>query len=214
MSIRILFVLAAALALLPGAARAHDNVLVATVGPGFTIDLGDAGGKHVSSVPAGHYTIVVHDLSAEHNFVFADEAGARVRIETEVEFVGDKSFEVDLTPGRYAYACAPHWQVMNGRLAAFPPSTTPPAAPAPKTLRATVATGGALSLSARRVAPGRYRLTVADRSPTRNFHLVGPGVNRRTARAFVGTATWTLTLARGTYRFGSDPRLSGRLVVE
>jgi hypothetical protein len=38
-------------------------------------------------------------------------------------------------------------------------------------------------------------------------------VNRRTTAAFVGTASWTVALARGTYRFGSDPKLSGRLVV-
>ncbi|HEY3183176.1 MAG TPA: hypothetical protein VGJ77_10095 [Gaiellaceae bacterium] len=211
MSIRVLLVLAA-LALLPGAARADGNVLVATVGPGFTIDVADASGKHVDSLPAGRYTLVVHDLSAEHNFVLADKpAGLHLRVETEVEFVGDKTFEIDLQPGRYAYACSPHWQVMNGGFTAFANATPP--APAPRTLRAAVSRGGALSLSARRVAPGRYRLTVADRSPTRNFHLLGPGVNRQTGRAFVGTATWTLTLARGTYRFGSDPRLSGRLVV-
>jgi plastocyanin len=215
MSIRVLFVIAllALIALCPGAARADGNQLVATVGPGFTIDVADASGKHVDSLPAGHYTLVVHDLSAEHNFVLADKpAGLRLRVETEVEFVGDKSFEIDLQPGRYAYACSPHWEVMNGGFTAVAPST-PPAAPAPKALRATVAAGGTLSLSARRVAPGRYRLTVADRSPTRNFHLVGPGVNRRTTAAFVGTATWSLALARGTYRFGSDPALSGRLVV-
>jgi hypothetical protein len=47
----------------------------------------------------------------------------------------------------------------------------------------------------------------------RNFHLVGPGVNRRTGAAFTGTVTWTVRLARGTYRFGSDPALTSRLVV-
>jgi plastocyanin len=130
MSIRILLGLAAALALLPGAARADGNVLVATVGPGFTIDVADASGKHVDSVPAGRYTLVVHDLSAEHNFVLADKpAGLHVRVETEVEFVGDKSFEIDLAPGRYAYACSPHWQVMNGGFTAF---AKPTAKPAPK----------------------------------------------------------------------------------
>lgn len=56
-------------------------------------------------------------------------------------------------------------------------------------------------------------MRVTDRSRTRNFHLIGPAVNRRTGMAFAGTVTWTLRLARGTYRFGSDPRLTGRLVV-
>jgi hypothetical protein len=86
-------------------------------------------------------------------------------------------------------------------------------APAVKSLRANVPKSCALTLSSKRVAPGRYRITVTDRSATRNFHLVGPGVNRRTGRAFLGTATWTVTLSRGTYRFGNDPARPGRLVV-
>jgi hypothetical protein len=36
---------------------------------------------------------------------------------------------------------------------------------------------------------------------------------RKTTRAFVGSVTWTLLLARGTYRFGADPKFPGRLVV-
>ena len=37
---------------------------------------------------------------------------------------------------------------------------------------------------------------------------------RRTTAAFKGTATWTVRLVRGTYRFGSDPEpLEGRLRV-
>jgi hypothetical protein len=38
-------------------------------------------------------------------------------------------------------------------------------------------------------------------------------VNRSTGKAFSGSVTWTLQLGAGTYRFGSDPRLTGRLVV-
>jgi hypothetical protein len=39
-------------------------------------------------------------------------------------------------------------------------------------------------------------------------------VNRRTGLRFMGTATWTVRLSRGTYRFGSDPEpLEGRLKV-
>src|SRR3954447_3996468 len=126
MSIRILSFVALACALLPRAARADNPVLVATVGPGFTIGIADANGKHVDVVTAGHYTLVVHDLSAEHNFVLANKPdGLRLRVETPVEFVGGKTFEIDLAPGRYGYACSPHWEVMNGSLAAVTPSTTP-----------------------------------------------------------------------------------------
>ncbi len=124
-------------------------------------------------------------------------------------FVGDMTFTIDLAPGPYAYACSPHFDVMNGHFivvpAAPPPDTT-------KRLSAKV-TSKALSLSSTKATAGNYKLTVADRSKARNFHLVGPGVNRRTSKAFTGSVTWRLVLETGTYRFGSDPRLSGRLVV-
>jgi hypothetical protein len=74
-------------------------------------------------------------------------------------------------------------------------------------------TATAVVLRATNLASGPYRLTITDRSRTRNFHLVGPGVNRRTGKAFMGTVTWNVRLVRGTYRYGNDPRLTGRLLV-
>lgn len=202
---------------LAGSARSDGNpLLVATVGPGYTIGVTDAAGNHLDSTVEGHYTLLVHDLSPEHNFVLADEpTGLHLHVQTEVAFVGDQTFEIDLRPGRYAYACAPHFDVMNGRFTVFAaPSlpTTTPTTPIAMPLRATVTATG-LSLSARRVPAGLYRLALADRSARRNFHLTGPNVNRSTTRAFVGTTSWTIKLGRGTYRFGSDPVLTGRLTV-
>jgi plastocyanin len=182
--------------------------LVGTVGPGFTIDLADAQGKHVDVLTEGQYELIVHDLSDIHNFVVGSKTtGARVA-STDVEFVGDQTFTIELTPGQYAYACSPHFQTMNGNfrvLAATPTVTV-------RALTAKVTSRG-VSLSAASTPSGAYRLTVSDRSRTRNFHVVGPGVNRRTGKAFTGSVTWRLQLAAGTYRFGSDPRLSKRLVV-
>jgi plastocyanin len=124
------FSLAAAAVVPAGAAEA--NVLVATVGPDFTIKLEDTDGKLVRSAPAGKYTLVVHDLSAEHNFVLANKPdGQRVRIDSGVEFIGDKTFEVDLAVGNYTYACSPHWQTMNGQLVVFPDVKPPTAKPKP-----------------------------------------------------------------------------------
>lgn len=61
---------------------------------------------------------------------------------------------------------------------------------------------------------GRYRLVVQDRSPRANFHVKGRGVNRRTGMRFTGNKSWTVRLARGAYRFGSDPKpLNGTLRV-
>jgi len=181
--------------------------LVATVGPGFTIDLADATGKHVDNIPSGRYELLIHDLSPEHNFVLGSKTANERLADSGVEFVGDLTVTIDLPVGRYGYACSPHFQVMNGSLNVY--RATPPVVTKP--LRATV--GAGVTLSAKRVGAGRYRLTVVDRSKSRNFHLVGSGVNRKTGKAFTGTVVWTLELGPGTYRFGSDPKLSGRLVV-
>jgi len=203
------------LAFAPASTAEDLPLLVGTVGPGFTIDLADANGKHVDELVAGRYRLLVHDLSDIHNFVLGSKRTGERLASTEVEFVGDQTFTIELVPGLYAYACSPHFQTMNGHLQVVgAPIPTP--APAPvATVKKLAASVGAtrLSLSARRATPGLYRLTVADRSRTRNFHLVGPGVNRRTSSAFTGTVTWTVRLGRGTYRFGSDPALTGRLIV-
>lgn len=205
----LLVVSAAALVLLaPGSAAGDDlSRLVGTVGPGFTIVLGDATGKRVESIPSGRYELLVHDLSPEHNFVLGNKATGERYVDSGVEFVGDKTVTIDLPVGRYGYACSPHFEVMNGSLTVFR-ATSPVVT---KTLRASV--GAGVTLSARRVGAGPYRLTVVDRSKSRNFHLVGFGVNRKTGKTFRGSVTWTINLAPGTYRFGSDPKLTGRLVV-
>jgi hypothetical protein len=194
--------------------RAENPLLVATVGPGFTIDLADAAGRHVDTLTAGSYTLLVHDLAEIHDFHLANKPdGERLNLTSGIEFVGDKTFSIELTPGRYAYACSPHWEIMNGSFTVVPASTPPASPTARRALTAGVTQGGALTLSSKRVAPGAYRIIVRDRSKTRNFHLMGPGVDRRTAKPFVGTAVWLVELTAGSYRFGSDPRLSGRLTV-
>jgi len=185
---------------------AHGDLplLVGTVGPGFTIDLADASGKHVDLLQAGQYTLLVHDLSAEHNFVLGSKTTGERVASTEVEFVGDQTFTIKLSPGPYAYACSPHFEIMNGRLQVF-------AAP-PMTLSANV-TARAIKLSSKSATAGTYKITVSDRSRTRNFHLVGFGVDRKTSKKFTGKVTWPVVLTAGVYKFGSDPRLTGRLVV-
>ena len=47
-------------------------------------------------------------------------------------------------------------------------------------------------------------ITVNDRSAKDNFHLVGPGVNRRTSKLGKARVTWKLTLKRGLYTYRSD----------
>lgn len=55
-----------------------------------------------------------------------------------------------------------------------------------------------------RLTPGRYVFTVRDASRSHNFHLRGPGVNRTTRVAAVGTFIWRLTLRRGAYAYFDD----------
>jgi hypothetical protein len=193
---------------------AEPGVLVATVGPDFTIRIDDAGGRRLQSVPEGAYRLLVRDLSAEHNFVLADKpAGLKLRVDSGVEFVGEKTFDIQLERGAYGFACSPHWQVMNGTLTVFPAPTTPPKPQPLPTLRAGVTAGGT-PFAPRAARPGRYRIAVSDRSTRHDFRLAGPGVRRVTGKAFRGTAHWTVRLVRGTYRFGSGPEpLDGRLRV-
>jgi hypothetical protein len=194
---------------------AEPGRLVATVGPDFTIRLDDANGQRVSSGPEGPYTLLVRDLSAEHNFVLADKpAGLKLRIDSGVEFVGEKTFEIVLERGAYGFACSPHWQTMNGSLTVFPAPVAAPNPTPPRTIRAGVTAGGA-AYAPRSLRPGRYRMVVTDRSTRLNFRLVGPGVRRATGIAFTGTARWNVRLGRGSYRYGSGPGpLAGRLRVQ
>jgi len=60
-------------------------------------------------------------------------------------------------------------------------------------------------MSAKTVKPGRYVVTVRDRSAIHNFHLIGPGVNLKTSVPAVKTYVWRVALERGTYRFVCDP---------
>jgi plastocyanin len=210
MARRLVLLIVLTLAVFAGRGQGAETPrLVGTVGPGFTIDLADANGAHVNSLTAGRYELLVHDLSNEHNFVLGSKTTGQRLAQTEVEFVGDRSFTIDLASGLYVYACSPHFQTMNGSFIVVSP---PPPVPLIKRLAATVDARRA-SLSRTRATPGRYRVTVADRSRSRNFHLAGPGVDRRTGKPFTGTVTWTLQLRAGTYRFGSDPKLLGRLIV-
>jgi plastocyanin len=53
---------------------------------------------------------------------------------------------------------------------------------------------------------GRYTIAINDLSSIHNFHLSGPGVNKKTSVAGTGKSTWTVTLQKGkTYRFVCDP---------
>ena len=52
---------------------------------------------------------------------------------------------------------------------------------------------------------GTYKLVVQDKGTIHDFHLIGPGVNKKTTVAAVKTYTWKLKLKKGTYKFVCDP---------
>jgi plastocyanin len=195
---------------LAGSAHAEPPTLTAIVGTndGFDITLNDASGKKVAFLAPGTYTVVVDDRSAIHNFHLASNDDPTVDFRTDVEFVGQKTFTVTFrNHTRYAYACEPHWQIMNGSFIvtdSTPPPPPPPPTPKLRTLSASVSGAGAVRLAPRTVPAGRVRLTVSDQSAKANFHLHGKGVDRRTGLAFRGKKSWVVSLARGSYRFGSD----------
>jgi hypothetical protein len=209
----VLAALAAAVALVhPGGAAGDEPQLVGTVGTGdaFTISLAGPGGAAVTKLDPGTYTLLVHDNSSLHDFHLL---GPGVDVATDVDGIGDRTFTITLVEGNYTFFCDPHLTTMRGSFVVGNPPPPPPTTTTKLKLSAAVGPGKKLSLSAKSAIAGDYRITVRDRSSSRNFHLVGPGVNRKTGKRFVGTATWDVTLKPGTYRYGSDPSLTGRLVV-
>src|SRR5215813_14570513 len=203
-----ILIIAVAAGALSGSASGGETptVLNAIVGTNdaFTITLNGPDGKKLKRLEPGTYTVVVDDRSAIHNFHLASNDDPTVNFRTDVDFVGQESFTVTFRNDTvYAYACEPHWQVMNGSFLvtdAHPPPPPPPV----RTLDASVSSAGAVRLSAASVRSGRYRIVVTDRSRAANFHLRGPGANARTGVTYRGTTTLHVRLARGTYRFGSD----------
>jgi hypothetical protein len=212
-----------AVVVLPGAALGDNPTLTGVVGlnDGFNISLNDASGKKVSRIPPGTYTIVVEDHSSIHNFHLASNSDATVDFRTDLDFVGTQTFTVTFRNHTvYAYACEPHWQTMNGSFLVTdtpeaPPPPPPPPPPPVRKLAASVSAAGSVHLSRSSVPAGRVRVTVTDRSRTANFHLAGEGVNKRTGMKFRGSTSWSLRLAAGTYRYGTDGRpLTGKLRVK
>jgi len=206
-----------AVGLFAGRAGADGELLVATVGTndGFDIALNHQDGSLVNQIRPGTYTIRVRDRSRLHNLHLASNSDPTVDFRTELEFVGEQDFTVTFKDGhRYAYACEPHWQTMNGAFFVSSPTPLPPPPPKIGRLRASVGPNGKATLSARSLKAGVYSLAVRDRTKRHNFRLAGRGVNKSTGGAFTGSTTWRVRLVKGVYRFGSDARrVPGRLRV-
>lgn len=59
------------------------------------------------------------------------------------------------------------------------------------------------------LAPGKYRLVIADKSSIHNFELEGPGVKKvETDVSATGSKQFTINLQKGTYTFYCKPHRS------
>lgn len=200
-----------------GQTRSRDTQLVGSVGPGYVISLKDSSGATVTHLDPGTYTLLVHDQADIHNFHLF---GPGVDAATDVEFVGDKTFTIQLADGTYTFDCDAHPTQMKGSftVGAVQPATTTttstPPPPAPRKLALAVGPGRRITAPAHLTA-GRYAVTVRDATALDNLHLKGTGVNKKTGVAFKGTVHWTVTLKRGKVRAFSDahPTLARTITV-
>ena len=89
--------------------------------------------------------------------------------------------------------------------------TSAAVADAATTLNGTVGPGFTITLKkgtakVKTLKPGKYSITVKDKSNIHDFHLKGPGVNKIiTATPFQGSKTVTVTLKKGKYTYVCDP---------
>jgi plastocyanin len=55
---------------------------------------------------------------------------------------------------------------------------------------------------------GKYVIVVSDPSTSHDFHISGPGLDKKTSVGGKGTFKWTVTLKKGTYKYVCDPHSS------
>ena len=207
MTTRIALVTLLAALVLPSAVAQADNPkLVAVVGTNdaFVISLRDGDGNAVTQLAPGTYDIAVSDRSESHNFHLK---GPGVVQSTPLGEKQETTWTVTIGDGRYTYVCDAHSSQMRGYFLA--------GALTPIAFTGSVGPRKSISLKPRSALPGPAIVTVNDRSKTDNFHLTGPGVNKKTGVKTRGKVAWTVTLRPGVYSYRSDKtkKLRGSFVV-
>jgi hypothetical protein len=200
----LLLPLVLAAVLVPGSANsaAKGIALTATVGPGFSIRLVDANNNPVRQLDAGDYSITIKNLSPlqEHNFHLT---GPGVNRASEFNNV-TVTWDVTLANGTYNFKCDAHPTQMKGSF------HVGPVPPAPKKLngkvgpKVTISIKTASGAAVKTLKAGSYKVAVRDATKKDNFHLTGPGVNKKTGVKFRGVVTWTLKLKAGKHTVRSD----------
>ena len=143
-------------------------------------------------------------------------------VKEQVEEVATKTFQLTLQNGTYSFVCDRHRNQMRGALTVGTPPPTPaptptptpkPKASAPIGARILLTSGPGQTITMKTVAakkvtnlrPGRYTIVARDRSTFHNEHILGAGVNRKTAVGTTSTQTWKVVLKKGTLTFICDP---------
>jgi hypothetical protein len=124
---------------------------------------------------------------------------------TVVDTTGSVTWTVTFTDGTYRFQCDPHASQMKGT---FTVGNVPPPPPPPGKLSGRV-TATAITLTSggsrvRSLVENTYKLSVTDASKKQNFHLTGPGVNKKTGVGAKVKAIWTVKLRPGKYTYRSD----------
>ena len=184
-------------------ADAPTTLLHAVVGPGFTITLTRPDGTAVTHLDPGTYGIMVEDKSEAHNFHLS---GAGVDQQTSVDEIVTRTWEVTFQDGKtYRFQCDPHSSFMRGSftVGTVQPPPVVPRLNAKVTLR-TISLKTAAGARVRTLPEGNYRIVVSDTTKAQNFHLKGPGVNRKTRVGARATVIWRLRLDPGKFVYRSD----------
>ena len=207
MTIRIALVSLLTALVLPSAVAQADNPrLVAVVGTNeaFVISLRDASGNLVTQLEPGTYDIAVSDRALSHNFHLR---GPEVDQSTPIGDMQETVWTVTIGTGIYTYVCDAHASQMRGYFLA--------GAITPQSFSGSVGPKKSIAFRPKSALPGPAVIAVNDRSTTDNFHLTGPGVNRKTALKGRAKATWTVMLRPGTYTYKSDKtkKLRGSFTV-
>ena len=180
-----------------------EPTLVASVTDN-AIALRRSDGSAVTQLDPGRYAIAVDDASATESFRLL---GPGVSQHTQRHVASRTVWYVDLTDGVYHYFSDRRPTGLQGSVRVGAGTSPPPGTD----LRAVTGPDFAISLVGAdsapisRLAPGRYTITVDDRSADHNFRVVGNGLDDGTSLTDTGTRTLTVTLRGGDYAFLCTP---------
>jgi len=159
-----------------------------------------------------HYTLNTGEAFAEAYRALEESRG--VYPWAHLPLVVDPSFTPDA--GSEGAALADVQQPWNGPSSAtWDGRFTAPPVKLNAAVGRTVSLTTAASVPVKVLARGPYAIAVRDISKQDNFHLTGPGVDRKTGVLGRGQVSWKLDLKPGTYRYRSDthPALKGSFRV-